>query len=529
MVENYLIHNINNNNYEILILVASEAIYCLSNTLNKNEKDSNTNKLKECLNNELKINFENLIEIIDQFPDQIFNIIFLRIISDIEIENHSLKFTFIEKLTDKFLYIINNIKENDFENTNFMNNYFVIINNYLTGVKKFNINEIEDFDKILDLLFKKYFEKTNYDFSLQLINISTHYLININKINERILSIFKYLREIIDKEERFPDEIYEFLSQILVYIKNYIKNNDVNSINYKIDETLDIIMNLIKYTINLPDDYCLSNKKYSLLLFLKIFSFYHEKISYENLKYFFSVMNEVDKNIYGEKDIIEQILQISLAICSLAFIYLPEDIIIKHLDKIFKENVIKYPNLLFISLNNYNPFLIKRIILGICFFIKNKNMFNCLLQSEGQKKIFLNVFFKICFKLRIAELKKIKYLTKDDVFSNNNFVEEDDNINYENEKIITDDNDNDLDENLKDIFNSNENLIECDEYHCFYETMLWLKNNESELFNLFISSIKGNEIYCFNELINVRNVKVEYKGKEYLIPRKTVKIKRHSN
>ena len=530
LIENYLIQNMKNSNHEILILVASEAIYCLSSSLNRNEKNENNKKLKEFLNNELTINFKNLIDIIDQYPNQVFNNAFLKIISDTEIENHPLKLAFLEKLTNKFIYLINKSNENDFRNTNFVNDYFIIINHYLTDKNKFNLNETENFGKILDLLLKEYSEKPNCDFSLQLIIISTHYLNNLNKINERSLTLLKYIKKIIDEEGKLRLEIYGFLSQILVHVKKDFKKNDINSINYNIGEIIETIINIIKYCITLPDDYCLSNKKYSLLLFLKIFCFYYDKISYENLEYFFSKMDELDKNNYGEKDAIDQILQISLAIYSLAFIHLSEDAITKCFGKIIKEIAVKYLNLLYMSLDNYNPILIKCVILGMCFIVKNKNIFNCILKSEEQKKNFLYIFFQICFKLRISQLQKIRYLTKDDILGN--FVENDDNINYENEKIIidiTEDRNNELNENLKDIFNENENLVECDEYYCYYEAMNWLKKHENKLFNYFISSITEKEILLFKELIIVRNVKVEYKGKEYLVPRKTVKIKRNGN
>jgi hypothetical protein len=98
-----------------------------------------------------------------------------------------------------------------------------------------------------------------------------------------------------------------------------------------------------------------------------------------------------------------------------------------------------------------------------------------------------------------------------------NFIEE------EKEEEDEEDEDDDIEEVkdvAKEILDTNENIKNADEYKFFSEVIKDIKNNDKDTFKLLNNNWRGK----LDELLFVRNVNISYKGKQYNVPRKTVKI-----
>ena len=105
--------------------------------------------------------------------------------------------------------------------------------------------------------------------------------------------------------------------------------------------------------------------------------------------------------------------------------------------------------------------------------------------------------------------------------TNCNFIDDQDNEEEEDEE----DEDDDLEEirdSTKDILFENENIKNADEYKFFAEIINDIKNNDNKTFELLNGAYKGR----IDELLLIRNININYKGKQFNVPRKTVKIVR---
>ena len=107
-----------------------------------------------------------------------------------------------------------------------------------------------------------------------------------------------------------------------------------------------------------------------------------------------------------------------------------------------------------------------------------------------------------------------------------NFVEEEE-----------DDDDDDYGEEIDFSFNSkiemalsgNSIIQNSDEFKYFTQIMKYIKENDEEIYCSVINEeFDGNDKYI-NEIYNIRNIKINYRGKEFTVPRRTVKIIRNKN
>jgi hypothetical protein len=237
------------------------------------------------------------------------------------------------------------------------------------------------------------------------------------------------------------------------------------------------------------------------------------------------------------------IVQLILSIISLGFIFRPVDtfkIIFEHKEppatqdkdggdpnktsnkkenpheaKYFHLNMIDIG----ISNNDYIILLNKCVILGLCSIFKEKYCVEKLSGDNNKKFLLLQIFVKLVEKHRREQVEQLNKLMKKE--TNCNFIEENEDDEEE------DDEDDDEDEELEeirdivhDILNENENIKNADEYKYFYNIMNDMKTNDNNSYKLLSDNLKGK----LEELLLLRTISINYKGKQFTVPRKTLKI-----
>ena len=73
----------------------------------------------------------------------------------------------------------------------------------------------------------------------------------------------------------------------------------------------------------------------------------------------------------------------------------------------------------------------------------------------------------------------------------------------------------------------NHNIINNnDEFKFFSETFYLIKSSDEDLYDELLSNFENKQIKMINDLLFVRNIKIEYNGKQVEVPRRTLKIQR---
>ena len=523
LIQNLIINNLKkkNNFQPILLYVSFEVIYSLCSNIIIDENNFEDNFIKELVYVELKFNLKFFIDNLDECTDS-FYLIIKRIISEIKIENHSYISEFLNKLSHKFSLLSLSDKNNE----SFIIEYFDIIANYLAGENKFgknNITEIDNFHKIFDPLLDIITNNPSSQFCVQIITISTYYLNIINKINDRCLLILRNIIQIINNEQTLSYENYEFISKVLSLISNDMENKNTDMC-YCFNETINDIIDIIKFSISMPKDFLDSNEIFCYSLFLKILCFNPKNITYDIIEFFFSKIPDIINNLSKNNlDAAEKFTQISTAIFSIGFIYFPENVV-----NIFETNDVIFSNYYdFSEIENSNFYysLGKCAILGLCNITNNKNLFNNLFDNNIKKSQFMIIFISLVYRQKSIVSNKLTKLTEKELKIN--AVEDENNKNDLDE---FDEFDNDFEQKMNEIISNNKDINQCDEFQCFNKVINDIRDNNKELFSLFINKLKENGmIYKLEEIMNLRNIKVSYQGKEYIVPRKMVKIKRSVN
>ena len=299
------------------------------------------------------------------------------------------------------------------------------------------------------------------------------------------------------------------------------KNTDMC---YCFNETINDIIDIIKFSISMPKDFLDSNEIFCYSLFLKILCFNPKNISYDIIEFFFSKIPDIINNLSKNNlDAAEKFTQISTAIFSIGFIYFPENVV-----NIFETNDVIFSNYYdFSEIENSNFYysLGKCAILGLCNITNNKNLFNNLFDNNIKKSQFMIIFISLVYRQKSIVSNKLTKLTEKELKIN--AVEDENNKNDLDE---FDEFDNDFEQKMNEIISNNKDINQCDEFQCFNKVINDIRDNNKELFSLFINKLKENGmIYKLEEIMNLRNIKVSYQGKEYIVPRKMVKIKRSVN
>ena len=555
---NFLLNNIVQNGKEKseeynqpLGLEASEAIVELLNMKYYSEKNKSETLVEYIylrLENYFPI-FVQLIQLVDSFS---FFIIIEKILIEIKIEKKNLVFECLNNLYNKFKNeFINKKKE---KNELYPRMFFQIIIKFLKGINKLNNldnTEILEFNKIFEKLIDDILINKISEYYDLLIILTEGYIKSLNTINYLSIRILKFIFIILQQDKCTSLQCYNFVSTFLYNLKN---NNSNETINQK--ELLDEIILIIKKSYTFMDEYFLSSKFYALLLTLQILNM-NPNISYETLNLLITssidcfILNQKEddnstmekteedsENIYPMEEIY-CINQLCISNISLGFIFKPEltsQILTNKYDEVNKQsNLDKF--ILYISCYKdikypvYNPLLGKCVILGVCSILLNEN-FKMFLDKNKEKKIFLLKFlFQLIKKSReeknlivrnavIGELD-IKFVGKC------NEVNEDENEENEYEE----ENKNDIIEQFhlnigKALNGDDNNIMKSDEFKYFKKVMEYIKENDNLIYNLIVKDCSNGESNTIEELCLLKNIKIFYKNKEFIVPRKILKINR---
>ena len=539
---------------EILISEASNAI--LSIIKFKKNYDIKYFHIKEIINEKIQLYFKNLIKLIDTLDNISLNIVISEIIENIQIKERQDVINCLENFTKKFQIIVNTIytnlnKEEKYRKkvSLFINQYFLIINNYLKGVNKLDIlnkSEIIQFNNIISPVISYITDPRKSEFHEEIVSLGHYYINALNSINEISIQILDNLYQTIKRDLFINGEYYTFISAFLSHI-----NKDENFKKY-----IDKIINIIKLCFSFPKENFYENILSILLLIFQILTS-EIQIDYDSLKciiielykYYF-ISDECPNNkenqeitILNERSYLEKAQQVLIANISLCFINYPENtlkILTENISKIYNSdnNLYNINNLRELIVNLYSsmfdleyPYyslLGKCDVLSLCSIIRNKTILSILCNDSNQKLILLKLLINIVVKHKEESVKIQAKLTNSEIKCGF--------INSENEQSEDDDledSDNGFDisfyEKIKNCLKYNLIIMNNDEFKKFSDTLNQIKSNDETLYDNLFKNFNKRDSKTVRNLLFVRNIKVEYNGEKYDIPRRTLKIKRSIN
>ena len=528
---------------------------------NNNEFMSVSNYITKSLSNNFKI-IINLILIIDN--PSFYNLIDY-VIEYIKAEDRQDIFTCLNNITQKFVDDFENFKQD--LNKPFIMQYFKILSDFLKGVNKLDKNnqkEIALFEDILNKIFTRVNinELDKFEYNDEVIETFEDYMNLVEFVNEKSIKIVNNIMPILKKNNTFNNSYFSFLCTFMNYLP---KSNNI-PLNEK-SKLIENIIQIIKISFSFNDDITFQSIKNALLLTLKLFNIGINQISFDTLKELLIISSNSFSPISKEDiyigNITDKIIIVQLIISNISFglIFRPVDtfkiIFEKKNDNNNnnnnnnvinnkkeentnnnnennnkdnnkannKDNINPYLTLYFnliltnirITSNDYIILLNKCVILGLCSLFKEKY---CLEQLDNNLKIFLlQIFVKIVQKHKNEQVDQVNKLMKKE--TNCNFINE--NENEEEEDDEDDDEDEEIEEIkdiIHDILHQNEEIKKADEYQYFCHIMNDLKNNEKEIYKKLNDNLNGE----LERLLLVRNINITYKGKQLIVPRKTVKI-----
>ena len=512
--------------------------------------------IKEILEEKLIFSFNHFVRFTDVFDNSSLNTLVSDIIELVHIEERKCVLNCLENFTKKFIIISNtnyNYINKDDELKNkilFISQYFILVRHYLKGENKFNTNdknEIIQFNKIISPVIGYISQPKNYSFYEDIVSLGENYINALNSINEIGIQILNNLYPIIQMDKTLSGNYYSFITTFLSHI------DKTQSHKPFIDKVIDIIKLSLKFT----EDDVYEEILYSFLLILQILGFENqidsEDLKYiigENLKWFFSLFVFIDEQIIkkiillSEESVLDRIEQIIVSNLSLCFIYYPN--IILNLLKEEIQNIISEE----CNIKNLSDFIIslytcifnqkshvyysnlgKCDALCLCAILRNSEIFNHIFDDMSKKIDFLKLVINFFKKHKDESISTKSKLTEEEI--NCDFINEegdksdnecDFNIDFEN---IGEEFDNNFYETANKCLKMHNIINNSDEFKIFSETFYFIKNNDPVLFNSLLADFDKDKQKIVKDLLFVRNVKVEYNGKKYEIPRRTLKIKRN--
>ena len=545
---NFLLNNIlskrnGNNKNESLVSQASESI------LNILKLEDNYKYINDLIIEKLQICFRHFVDLIDMMDNHSLNIVISCIIENIYIKDRQDIINCLQIFTKKFIIIVNTnyncVKnEDDLKNKEiFISEYFNIIKNYLKGLNKFEIsnkNEIIQFNKVISPVISYISQPDKFSFYEEIISLGEQYIITLNSLNEISILILNNLYSIINNDEILSGNTFSFISTFLCYIN---KNE-----NHKI--FIDKAIDIIKLAFSFPSKNIYDDILFTVLLNLQILGFVGQIdfanlqiLLLENIRLYFSLFVNIDdlqlKEIFILNDgtSVEKIKQVIVANFSLFFLYYPDltltiiqensNIIFKNENKInnFSDLILKFYSS--ILENNYYPNLGKCDLLSMCTFCRNAH-FNYIFNDINKRKLFLKLLIKFSLNHKDESIKTKSKIINDKVKCD--FINNSDNDNDSSENNEYDETEDEFDyifyENIQKCLKSHSDINKSDEFKIFSETFYIIKNKEQALFNDLIGSFGELQKKIVNNLTHVRNINIEYNGKNIQVPRITLKIKR---
>ena len=510
----------------------------------RSEKYTVVNKyISECLSKYFKV-IINLIIIINNSS---FFYLIDYTLEFIKPQNRQDIFICLNNMTEKFVQDMKIEKQN--KDLSFVIEYFKILSKYLKGINKLDKNnpkEIEIFDNALEKVFKaidiENLEK--FDESDDLYETMGDYMTLLESINDKCIRIFKKIASIVENEKAFSNSIFSFLCQFMKYLPK-TKNLDAQVKS----QIVTYIINIIKLGFSFEDELYNYSIKNSLLLTLELFNISIHEIPFNILKdlllFSCNSFSPITKEDILMEETTDKFIITQLILCNVffSFIFRPTDTFKIIFEKQIKDEELKIKvepkkdnnnknkekeNNLFLSIffniiitnigivsSEYIILINKCVILGLCSIFKEKYCSDKLDAEKNVKILLYQIFAKLMEKHKKQQVYQLNKIMKRETCCN--FIEEqesedDDDITDEDEDI------EDIKENIEDILNQNENIKNADEYKYFNEIINDLKNKEKPLFEEIQKNFK------LEDILPLRNININYKGKEYIIPRKTVKI-----
>ena len=537
---------------KILISEASNAILSII----KFTKNYGTKNLyiKEIMNEKIQIYFKNLIKLIDTLDNISLNVVISEVIENIPIKERQDVINCLENFTKKFQIIVNtnytflNKEDKSRKKTAlFINQYFQIINNYLIGINKFDIlnkSEIIQFNNIISPVISYISEAQKSEFHEEIVSLGHYYITALNSINEISIQILDNLYQVIKRDLMLNGEYYIFISTFLSYINK--------ETIYK--QNLDKIINIIKLCFSFPKENFFDNILSILLLIFQIISS-EIQMDYDSLKcliieiYKYYIISDEYTNNKGneelnnlnERNYFEKAQQVLIANISLCFIKYPENtfkILTENISEIYnsENNSYNINNLRELIINLYSSMLDleypyysllgKCDILSLCSIFRNQTILNILCDNSDQKLFLLKLLINIVAKHKEESVKIQAKLTNSEIKCG--FINSD---HEQSEDEDLEDCDNGFDtsfyDKIKYYLKDNLIIMNNDEFKVFSDTLYKIKSNDKKLFDNLFKNFNKKDSKTVKDLLFVRNIKVEYNGEKYDIPRRTLKIKRN--
>ena len=523
-----IIQNGNEDYCQALSYVASEAIKDMLYTIQmRNIKENQL--LLFYISQNLENNFHLLNKLIDYIDINTFFSVIEQILENISITERNLIFECLNNLTKKF---IKEFVKSDSDHKLFINQYFRILNNFLTGKNKINPDnkeEINKFNEIYDNILNYIKNPKKFNLYEELVQLTEVYIKAFNGINERSSLVLKSIKTIIEQEKSTSSISYNYVSTFLSYIQKNISDKPLDQA-----DLFNEILIIIKKSFTFNEETYESSKTYALLLTLQILNLnpnLNEKIlSFLILQ---SLNSFEYASIKEEQNISNNINQLAIANISLGFIFKPDltfTILQKTIKYSEKEELTyfeKFCNLIFfishIKNPDYNPLLGKCIILGICGILTDKTCLDYLNNKKQNKLYLLKVFTNFVLKHKREKIAILNKMMKREL--NCNFVDDDkEEEEEEEEEDYEDEIDFEFNENVENILSGDNNINNSDEFKFYSQVMKYIKENDQDIYNHILDEIGNNNSYIIEDLFKIRNIKIVYNNKEYTVPRKTVKL-----
>ena len=413
----------------------------------------------------------------------------------------------------------------------FNNQYFSILNSFLTGKNKINPEnkeEIKKFNEIFDLIVNYIKNPKKFPLYDELVSLTETYIKAFNGINERSSLVLKNLKLIIDEEKSISPIAFNFASTFLLYIQKNISDHPLDQ-----SELFKEILQIIQKSFSFTDETYESSKISALLLTLQILNL-NPNLPEEILKFLFMQSLSCFEGVNKHQNfpyIGNNINQLVIANISLGFIFKP-DLTFKILQekkiKIAEKNEItcfvQFFNLIYYIMDlrypDYNPLLGKCIILGMCGILTDKTCLDFLNNNKKNKLFLLNIFTNFVLKHKREKCTILNKLMKKELKCN--FVEDENEEEEEEEE--EDEIDYDFNEDVENILSGDNNINNSDEFKFFSQVMKYIRENDQEIYNHLINECLSGHSNFIEELFKIRNIKIKYNNKEFTVPRKTVKI-----
>ena len=510
------------------------------------------------LNDALSSSFKFIIELILFFDNYAFFNLIDYIMENIQTKDRNDIFICLEKITEKFVDEMSNIKmddQNDKEYSPFITQYFKILSSFLRGKNKLNkenMTEVDYFEKILDKIFE-IVDISNlefFDFNEEFIGTIDDYINCCEFINQKSIQILRKLSQIIEKDNILSLTIYSFLLTFIKYLSKTF-TIDKNSRQILLKEIYDII--ILGY--NYEDDMCNQSRINCLLLTLEFFNHFINEIPlniYRSL--IITLLNSIatfDKASIDENELEEKAIINQLCLCNISFGFIfrtseTYQLIFEDSGNKLLQNEIKdendnttndknkperksknlglYITLLIsglgLSKTEYTIILYKTIILGVCSIFKDNYCINKINQDHNIRFLFLQYLVQSIDKQKKEQVIKANKMMKKEIKMNFNDDEnyEDDDDDYEESEEFEDE--LNARNEVKDILEENDMIKNTDEYKIFSEIFSPIRNNEPEVYKELKNYFRGN----LDDLLLFRNINVNYNGQDINVPRKRVKM-----